>query len=327
MDIYIKSSDSISAQLSFESGLPLTQETTEAAFLNCIKPEYKKYISPKLLRRMSPIIRNGVACSLSVLDKANLEHPDAIIVGTALGCLRDTTSFLTQLIEENEELPNPTYFIQSTHNTIAGQIALLLSCHSYNFTFSQMHNSFETALLDAQMLMLDEKANNVLVGGVDEMSETTFNLIKDLDCYQNTKPGEGAGFFILSNEESSVKFEGVKIINGPTIDFKKELKQLGITPEDVDVVIGGDNFTEDKAYYTNANVLFSNKPYLWYKPFIGEFGTVSAIALWMATKVLEEKQIPDCWIKNKVQPNRISNVLVINSVGNEHSLMLISTNN
>ncbi|MCW3785554.1 beta-ketoacyl synthase chain length factor [Plebeiibacterium sediminum] len=322
MDIYIKSSDSISAQLSFESGLPSTHETTEEAFYNCIKPEYKKYISPKLLRRMSPIIRNGVACSLSVLNKANLEQPDAIIVGTALGCLRDTTSFLTQLIEENEELPNPTYFIQSTHNTIAGQIALLLTCHSYNFTFSQMHNSFETALLDAQMLMLDEKANNVLVGGVDEMSENTFNLIKDLDCYKNTKPGEGAGFFILSSEESPVKLEGVKIINEPAIDFEKELQQFGLTPEDVDVVIGGDNFADDKAY-TDANNLFGNISYVWYKPFMGEFGTVSAIALWMATKVIEEKEIPDCWIKNGVKPDGIANVLVINSVGNEHSLMLL----
>ncbi len=323
MDIYIKSSDSISAQLSFESGLPLTVEATEAAFYNCVKPEYKKYISPKLLRRMSPIIRNGVACSLSVLKKAIIEQPDAIIVGTALGCLRDTTSFLTQLIEENEELPNPTYFIQSTHNTIAGQIALLLTCHSYNFTFSQMHNSFETALLDAQMLMLDEKANNVLVGGVDEITENTYELIKDLDCYKNIKLGEGAGFFVLSKDESPIKLEGVKIINGTDLDIEKELNHWGISPTDIDVVIGGDNFDDDISYKTVHNT-FKNKPYLWYKPFMGEFGTVSAVALWMATKVLEEKQIPDCWIKNKVQPNKISNVLVINSVGKEHSLIFLS---
>ncbi len=323
MDIYIKSSDSISAQLSFESGIPSTFETTDAPFYNCIKPEYKKYISPKLLRRMSPIIRNGVACSLSVLKKANLVKPDAIIVGTALGCLRDTTSFLTQLIEENEALPNPTYFIQSTHNTIAGQIALLLSCHNYNFTFSQMHNSFETSLLDAQMLLLDEKAKNVLVGGVDEMSENTYNLIKNLDCYKNTKPGEGAGFFILSTDKSPVKFEGVRIVNSTEIDFEKELGNLSITPEEIDIVIGGDNFADDKAYSSFQKV-FEEKTYLWYKPFIGEFGTASSIALWMASKVLEDKQVPDCWRKNGVKPKSFSNILVYNSVGKEHSLMLLS---
>ncbi len=323
MDIYIKSSDSINAQLSLESDLPTSHEITGSAYYNCINPDYKKYISPKLLRRMSPIIKNGVACSLSVLKKANIEQPDAIIVGTALGCIKDTTGFLSQLIQENEELPHPTCFIQSTHNTIAGQLALLLSCHQYNLTFSQMHISFETALLDAQMLLFEEKAENVLVGGVDEMSENAYNLINGLDCYKNTIPGEGAGFFILSSEESQVKFKGVRIINGTEIDFTRELSYLSITPEDIDMVVGGDNFTEDKAY-SEFHKLFANKPYLWYKPFMGEFGTVSSIALWLATKVLEGKQVPGCWIKNGIIPRKFSNILIYNKVGNEQSLMLLS---
>jgi len=162
-----------------------------------------------------------------------------------------------------------------------------------------------------------------LVGGVDEMSENTYNLIKDLDCYKNTKPGEGAAFFILSNEESAVKLEGIKIVNGEMVDFEKELSQFSIKPEDIDIVIGGDNFANDKVY-TSFQKKFKDQPYLWYKPFMGEFGTVSALALWLATKVLEEKQIPDCWIKNGIKPKGFSNVLIYNSVGNEHSLMLLS---
>ncbi|MCW3806051.1 beta-ketoacyl synthase chain length factor [Plebeiibacterium marinum] len=325
MDIYIKSSDAISAQLSFEKGLPEYFESGEESFYNCVKPEYKKYISPKLLRRMSPIIRNGVACSLSVLKQAGIEQPDAIVVGTALGCLRDTTSFLTQLIEEKEELPNPTHFIQSTHNTIAGQIALLLKCHNYNFTFSQMHNSFETALLDAQMLILDGKASNVLVGGVDEMSETTYDLIKGLDCYKGTKPGEGAGFFVLSREESVVKFEGVRIINSDKVDFEKELKDMGLELDEVDLVIGGNN-QEDEAGYMDFCSVIGNKPYLWYKPFVGEYGTASSFAMWMACKVIEEQKVPECWMKNRIASEKYNKVLIYNKVGNEHSLMLMTKN-
>ncbi len=45
--------------------------------------------------------------------------PGAIITGTALGCLEDTVTFLTRMIELNEELLPPTAFIQSTHNTVA----------------------------------------------------------------------------------------------------------------------------------------------------------------------------------------------------------------
>lgn len=324
MRIYIKSSECISTQQSFESTLPTEFVNDETAlFATCIKPDYKKYISPKLLRRMSPIIRNGVTCSLSALQKSGLEKPDAIIVGTALGCLKDTTSFLTQLIQDKEQLPNPTHFIQSTHNTIAGQIALLLSCQAYNFTFSQNHNSFETALLDAQLLMLDKQANHVLVGGADEMSEQTYELVKDLSCYKKTKPGEGAAFFVLSTEESSVELKGLRIINGTNIDFESELADFGLTVQDIDVVIGGNNSDSDKAY--NAfEQCFSEKPYLWYKPFVGEFGTASAIAFWLGTKVIEEQKAPNCWNKNKQEPDKINHVLIFNSIGNEHSLMLLA---
>lgn len=322
MKVYIKSSDCISAQSTFESALPVELVREESAYYNCIKPEYKKYISPKLLRRMSPIIRNGVVCSMSVLKKANIEQPDAIIVGTALGCLRDTTRFLTQLIEEKEELPNPTHFIQSTHNTIAGQIALLLSCKAYNFTFSQNHNSFETALLDAMLLMQDKMADNVLVGGVDEMSELTHGLIKDLYCYTDAKPGEGASFFVLSNEVNKVELKGLRIYNGESVDFKSELESFGLKKEDIDVVIGGDNIENEPAY-TDFEKDFSEKPYIRYKPFVGEFGTASGVALWIATKIIEEQKIPDCWNKNKIEVQQLNNVLVYNRVGDEHSLMIL----
>lgn len=323
MDIYIKSSDCISAQSTFELSLPTGFIQKEETFYNAIIPEYKRFISPKLLRRMSPIIRNGVACSLSVLQKAELKKPDAIIVGTALGCLKDTTIFLTQLIEENEELPNPTHFIQSTHNTIAGQIALLLSCKAYNFTFSQNHNSFETALIDAQLLLLENKAKNVLVGAVDEMSENTYELIKELPCYKNTIPGEGASFFSLSTQEGVVQLKAVRIINNSAVNYATELHQLGLSINDIDLVIGGDNTENDPDYFFFKET-FKNKAYLWYKPFVGEFGTASGIALWIATKVLEEQAIPECWCKNSVSLQIINNILIYNKVGKESSLMFVS---
>ncbi|MCG8581707.1 MAG: beta-ketoacyl synthase chain length factor [Bacteroidales bacterium] len=325
MKLYIKSSDCISAQATFESGLPAELSPAENGRLSCLKPEYKKYISPKLLRRMSPIIRNGVSGSLSALGKAKIDVPDAIIIGTALGCLKDTASFLTQLIEENEELPNPTHFIQSTHNTIAGQLALLLKCTNYNFTFSQMHNSFECALLDAQLMLLDKQANNVLVGGVDELPDVSYELTKDLECYKNATLGEGGGFFVLSPEESKVEFKGVRIINADTCNIIDELKHFNLRIEDIDAVIGGDVEENDRAYSAFQQA-FNDKPYAWYKPFIGEFGTASSVALWIAAKAIEEQSIPQCWLKHGKDTNRYNNVLVYSNVGGEQSIMVLSKN-
>jgi len=127
MSIYIRSSACISPQKTFGDVNLLTQlvEYNETR-LRPIEPDYAAFIDPKLIRRMSHIIKMGVAAASECLNQANVEMPGAIITGTAYGCLEDTVSFLTRMIELNEELLPPTAFIQSTHNTVAAQIALLL---------------------------------------------------------------------------------------------------------------------------------------------------------------------------------------------------------
>jgi len=324
MGIYIKSSACISALETFEADvLPNTELLDNEGYLQCIAPDYKKYISAKLLRRMSPIIRNGVAAGISALKNANVDKPDAIITGTSLGCLKDTESFLKQLITEGEELPNPTAFIQSTHNTIAGQLALILSCKNYNFTFTQMHQSFESSLLDAQLMLHEGEAENILVGGVDELNETMYNIIKSMPCYKNCTLGEGAAFFVLSNEKSSVCFKGMRIVTTPTFNFDEELAQLNLKKEDVDVIIGGDNTTDD-LLYSDIHKQCNDKSYLWYKPFFGEFGTVSALAFWLAIKILETNKIPNNWLMHKSDISEIRNIVIYNNTKDEHSLMALS---
>ena len=96
--------------------------------LTAIEPDYSEWIDPKLLRRMSRIIKMGVASAMCTLKEASIEKPDAIITGTAYGCLEDTGIFLSKMITNKEQALNPTPFIQSTHNTIGSQIALLLQC-------------------------------------------------------------------------------------------------------------------------------------------------------------------------------------------------------
>jgi 3-oxoacyl-(acyl-carrier-protein) synthase len=111
--------------------------------LACTEPEYKEIIDVKLIRRMSRIIRMGVVAAMECLQEAGVKQPDAIITGTAYGCLEDTGLFLTKMVEYNEELLTPTAFIQSTHNTIGAQIGLMLQCNNYNNTFVHRGFSFE----------------------------------------------------------------------------------------------------------------------------------------------------------------------------------------
>jgi len=178
MEVYINSSEAITAQETFDTELFLEQIVIpEEPYYSILTPKYKEYIEAKKLRRMSKIVRMGLACSLKTLEKANLEQTDAIVIGTGLGCLTDTIKFLDNMIENNEMMLNPTAFIQSTHNTVSGQIALYLACKNYNFTFSQQSVSFETALQDAYIKLQDINVSNVLLGGLDEITKKTYDLL------------------------------------------------------------------------------------------------------------------------------------------------------
>jgi len=126
---------------------------------------------------MSRIIRMGVAAAMECLQEAKITKPDAIVTGTAYGCLEDTGLFLTKMVEFNEDLLTPTAFIQSTHNTIGAQIGLMLQCNNYNNAFVHRGFSFESALLDGMMLLKENEVSNVLVGAIDEITNISHAIL------------------------------------------------------------------------------------------------------------------------------------------------------
>ena len=117
---------------------------------------------------MGKIMKSSLLSSLKALRKAGVEQPDAIITGTALGCLENSEQLLCQMTEEGEVMLKPTYFMQSTHNTIGSNIAIRLGCHGYNITYTQDEASLKWALRDAELLLRGGKCKTVLVGCHDE---------------------------------------------------------------------------------------------------------------------------------------------------------------
>lgn len=168
-----------------------------------VQPDYKEFVSPAMLRRMSSALKMGVAGGKSCLQKSGLETCDAITVGTGLGCVRDTLRFMKTMYEEAETGLSPTSFIQSTHNSIAGQIALLLRNHGYNMTHVQGGLSLGYALSDAELLIGEGDAETVLVGAVDEKTDELVELLTKLAATVNHDLpliGEGGAFFLVSKE-------------------------------------------------------------------------------------------------------------------------------
>ena len=136
MKAFIRGIGNISPQQSWETAVwPMEPVSYDSAHMKCIEPNYRDYINPVQMRRMSRILKMGVAAAGKCLRDAAVEVPDAIIVGTGLGMMGDTEKFLVSLIGNGEQLLTPTAFIQSTHNTVGAHIAVMLKCNKYNLTY------------------------------------------------------------------------------------------------------------------------------------------------------------------------------------------------
>jgi 3-oxoacyl-[acyl-carrier-protein] synthase II len=349
MKIYIRSSCCISPQNTFGNVGFLTDiaEYTGTR-LKAIEPDYKEFIDPKQIRRMSHVIKMGVAAAKDCLNKGNTEMPGAIITGTAFGCLEDTVAFLTRIVEQDEELLPPTAFIQSTHNTVGAQVALMLKCHGYNNTFVHKGISFESALFDAIMLLNEQEANNILVGGTEEMVDASFKVLTRLGLYKRqpvsnlklyteesrgTIGGEGAVFFLLTDKESVsnlAELTAVKTLYKPK-DIEQSiiafLTENSVKIEDIDLVITGRNgdTRNDKIYKNLGNTLFGSSSLANYKHLCGEYSTSSSFALWLAANIVKKGVVPEVVIEKGVNLTAPKKILIYNHYQNKyHSLMLIS---
>ena len=333
---YLHSAISISPQNTFESdsffedAIHFVEKKAKA-----IHPNYREFISPSASRRMAPVVKMGVAAAYKALTNASLEQPDAIITSTGMGCIADTEQFLNALISKNEKFLTPTSFIQSTHNTVGAQIALGLGCNVYNNTYTHGSLSFESALTDAQLMLEQDEASTVLVGGIDELGNEFVDYVQMMEEKDNgiTVPfGEGASFFVLSSEkrEASVQLLDVTTISTVSteeistklIDF---INHNTIEVESIDAVLLGNNGDMyDSVYRDLSTTLFANISQIHYKNFCGEYYTSSAFGFWLGTQLIQKKHIPIGLVKNKVGKREPKTVLLYNQFkGKNHSFKLL----
>ena len=312
----------------FEEVSVLTENITKAK-----SPSLKEIISPAMSRRMASGVKMGIYTAKKALDEAEIDTLDAIITGTALGCLVDSEKFLTNIIQNNEEFLTPTAFIQSTHNTVGSQIALHLNCNAYNFTYTNGFNSFENALLDGFLQIKSEESSNILIGGIDEIGERTYQLqqligeIKS-ETNQGKRYSEGAHFFVISDKKSTTSY--AKIIDvSIQNEYNKEnlfseilkfIQLNNINLSEIDAIISG---IDDLQLINEIN---SSITIFTYKDFIGEFGTSSAFGLTLGCEILKNETFPKAFLANQNQPDELRNLLLINGYkGRDLSFTLLQS--
>ncbi|MCW3467531.1 beta-ketoacyl synthase chain length factor [Chitinophaga nivalis] len=352
MNIYINGTGCISPQDTAQGG-PLLDNLQEydQVRLAAIDPDYKQWIDVKQIRRMSHVVKMGVGAANLSLQAAGINAVDAIITGTAYGCLDDTGVFLAKMVKQQEEMLTPTAFIQSTHNTVAGQIALLMGCQGYNNTFVHRGFSFEQALLDATMILKEGSARQILAGGLDELTQYSYDILHRFGIYKKepvktmellnspvrgTIAGEGAAFFTLGTEKipgAVATLTGLSTLYKPLWEgevighIMKFLEDHQCTPADIDLLITGRNgdIDQDEIYEEVAGALFPDQAEACFKHLCGEYPTAMAFGMWMANSILSEQQVPEAAAFFGRAPEKINRILLYNHhQGTHHSLILIS---
>lgn len=335
---------------------PLTDEWFEnpivptEPFNESIEPNYSNYFAPMAARRMGKLQKRATATAVDALAKGQIAMPEAIITGTGLGCIDNTEKFLTAMIANDEEFLQPTFFMQSTHNTISSQVALHLKCHGYNCTYSHRGTSFDSSLFDAFTQIRINLIHNALVGAQDEMTPAYFKMLEKIGYWKPTiseallKRADSQGALsgscslnmLISNqwqEHSLCCINAMDMLYQPTLEdlrntVNRQLSSIGITTEDISAIVlglSGDQ-TNDAIYHNFANEIFPEKSIIWFKHIFGESFSASSFGVYAGALALKRNIIPAHLLYNCNQAiEHLQHILVYNHFQNkDHSLILLS---
>jgi len=337
--VFIQAAEQISIQQ------PLSEQWMEDPIRNqdllvkAINPSFRDYMSPGEVRRMGNLMKRALVTALKVLEETGIEHPDAIITGTSIGSLDYTEKFLDAMVENGEEALSPTYFMQSTHNTVGATLGIYTKTHGYNTTYSHGDLSFDLTLLDAWMQMQLGKIRTALVGGQDEMSELYFSLLQKAGYVglEGMDPcGEVAMSMMLNCAESPenlCELAGINVCQLSSVDqlkdiLNKMLDEAGMTMDDISAVMTGvsGNPANDQTYREIIESFFQNMPLLHYKHLFGENYTVSALGVYAAAHCLKKGVVPSFFYDDQTQArcDQPKTILLLNHMkGKEFSLILL----
>ena len=311
-----------------------------------IEPDYTDIIPRGELRRMGKISRLGIGAGTPLIHRnPNL---DGIIIGTANGGLESCVKFLDQIIKYDEGTLTPTNFVQSTANAVSGNLALMSQNRGYNATHVSTGLAFESALLDALMLIEEGAGNKYLVGSTEEISDYNYNidkhrgLFKDLPVHSDnllnsntlgSVAGEGAAMFVVSNNSENhlaivqdVSMIQTSVYKEVEVALDAFLKNNTLEPEDIGTLIFGYNgdIEGDSFYHKLLTSRFKTQHVLSFKNLVGEYASVSGFALWLAS---QQTPVPSKAIFRKGQSKEKKILIYNHFCALNHGFILVSNKN
>ena len=320
--------------------------------LQCVVPEFKEYINPVQLRRLSRMLRIGLTAATICTRDSGVTSPDGIITGTGYGFLNDTAKFVSELLDHGEKHLTPTFFMQGTYNALSGLVALTLKCNGYNNTYVNKGFSFETSLHDAMLQLNDGELKTFLVGAYDEADEVQYKVNSRVNHYKKDRinslelfehagkgslQGEGAAFFSIDSEQRESCWgilKDVKMLFKPRSleDLEEELDELlarnNFSENDISIFINGRSGDKehDRLLIELQKKRFAAIPELRFKHLSGEYCTASSFGFWLGAALLKNQYMPtSVQFNNAPVPGNFKNVLLVNQyMGRNYSLILLT---
>lgn len=343
--MYIHATACISPQPTFSGEFLATGAVINSGtHYMALEPDYMGSIPLGQLRRMGRSVRMATGAAMPLLQQFNV---DGIILGTTDGGMGDCHRFLDQIMEYAEGTLTPTNFVQGAPGAPAGGLALMTRNSGYNNTHSNKGLSFENALVDAQLLLHEGVARQLLVGCVEEISDAQFNIeriagyVKDVagpatellgSATPGTVNGEGSAMFIVNMESDGAmaRITDATTFSGDSMsDLDHVIQELiarnGLDARDMNVLMSGLNgdVRTDGMYAAGARVL-PHAVMIPYKTLFGESPSASGFACWYAAQVLAGSRPPIGPI-TPPWPDQVRHVLIHNHFqGQQHGLILLS---
>lgn len=319
--------------------------------LTTVLPDFKEYINPIQLRRLSRMLRIGLAAAVICSRDSGNQKPDGIITGTGYGFLNDTAKFVGEMLQQDEKHLTPTFFMQGTYNALSGLVALTLRCNGYNNTYVNKGFSFETSLHDAMLHLVEGDLKSLLVGAYDEADAVQYRVNSRVNHYKTeyvnslqlfdhktrgSLQGEGAAFFSLEAVQGDncwAVLRGLKMIFKPESyealqdQLRRFVALQGISLADINVVVNGvsGDVEHDRMLLEMINSNFSTIPDIRFKHLCGEFCTASSFGLWLGASILKKQMIPAGVQYNASTPiPELKYALIANQyMGRNYSFILI----
>jgi 3-oxoacyl-(acyl-carrier-protein) synthase len=348
---YINGVGMISPQRTFDNAefLPVIEDYPSNS-LSCVTPDFKSYINPIQLRRLSRLQRIGLAAAVIAMNDSGLSQIDGIVTASGNGSSQSKSSFIQEVLTQNEKQITPTHFLQSSYNSLAGLVAMTYRCQGYNSNHVSNGIAFETALQDTMLQLADNPLMNFLVGAYDESYEDHFELDNrtgqfkrelgsSLELFERktkgTLYGEGAAFFCLSSLPSGKTWCAISepmTVYKPqnAIELCREVEEFlaknGTEKNAIDVFISGatGDPSADHLIHQTADSLFSLVTQCRFKHLCGEYFTASSFAVWLGASMVKKNVVPlSTRFSLTRPPTEINKVLIVNHYHNANYSFLL----